>query len=305
MKKKTTYLVDDEIDLIEVIKLFWREKTQILSISIICGLAGYLYALFQPQMFKIEIQINNPPSQLFEPYNSLFEINPNPNPNNNIINPPNIMGQFISDFELKLLSSDNLEDFVEESGEFGNFKGYLKSKNISVKKYFENKFHKAKQGNEIIPNKFFLVFTKELDGDIFLYKYLEFTKKKTSFEIKKVLELSIENKIIVYENALEKAKIINLENPILRSLSSQSQVVNEPKDLFYKGSKILSQEIINLKKLLIKLKKEEFNFEVIVDKSLKSPVKEMSNSLYFAIALMLGLSLSLVIFFFKGILKNN
>ena len=96
-----------------------------------------------------------------------------------------------------------------------------------------------------------------------------------------------------------------MENPILRSLNSQSQVVNEPTDLFYKGSKILSQEIVDLKKLLIKLENEQFNFEIIVDKPLNSPVMKMSNRVYFAIGLMLGLFLSLGIVFFKGILKNN
>ena len=124
-------------------------------------------------------------------------------------------------------------------------------------------------------------------------------------EIKKILKLSIENKIIIFENALKKAKIINLENPILRSLNNQSQVVNEPTDLFYKGSKILSQEIVDLKNLLIKLENEQFNFEIIVDKPLNSPVKQMPNLAYFAIGLILGLFLSLVIVFFKGILKNN
>jgi capsular polysaccharide biosynthesis protein len=82
-------------------------------------------------------------------------------------------------------------------------------------------------------------------------------------------------------------------------------VVNEPTDLFYKGSKILSQEIVDLKNLLIKLENEQFNFEIIVDKPLSSPVKKMPNLVYFAVGLMLGLFLSLGIVFFKGILKNN
>ena len=130
-------------------------------------------------------------------------------------------------------------------------------------------------------------------------------KKKTLFELKKILKLSIENKIIIFENALKKAKIINLENPILQSLNNLTQVVNEPTDFFYKGSKVLSQEIDYLKNLLIKLENEQFNFEIIVDKPLNSPVKKMPDLAYFAIGLMLGLFLSLGIVFFKSILKNN
>jgi hypothetical protein len=157
----------------------------------------------------------------------------------------------------------------------------------------------------IIPNKYFLVYTKELDGDFFLNNYAEFIKKKTVFEIKKNLKLSIINKIIAHENALENAILINLENPILRSMNQTNQVVNEPDDLFYKGSKILSQEIIYLKRLLIKLENDQFNFEIISDKPLSFPVNENLNLTYLAIGTMLGLFLSLGIIFFKSILKSN
>jgi len=302
MKKKNPYIIDDEIDLGDLIRTLWREKILILSISIICGLLVCLYASFKPEEFKTEIQLKNPPSQLFEPYIDVFSFF-----DSNSNSKSNVAGQFISDFKLYFLSLDNLQNFLEESREFDNFKGYLNLRNISVKKYFANKINEAevKEKNFFILNKYVFIFTNELDGDIFLYNYLEFTKKKTLFEIKKILKRSIENKIVNLNNALEKAKIINLENPILRSLNNYPQVINEPTDLFYKGSRILSQEIVDLKKLLIKLENEQFNFEIIVDKPLNSSFKKISNLEYFAIGLMLGLFLSLGIVFFKGILKNN
>ena len=305
MKKNNSHLVDDEIDLGDIIKSLWREKVLILFISIICGLASYLYASFQPQEFKAEITLRDPPPQLFEVYALIFNNNNNNNNNNNIIINNKIAEQFISDFKLNLLSSDSLQGFVEESSEFDNFKRYLKSRNISAKKYLENKITEVKEKNLIVPNKYFFVFTKELDGDIFLNNYVQFIKKKTIFEIKKILKLSIENKITLYENSLEKAELINLADPILRSMNQTNQVVNEPNDLFYKGSKILSQEITYLKRLLIKLENDQFNYEIISNKSLNSPVKKMLNLKYFAIGLMFGLLLSLGIIFFKTILKNN
>jgi LPS O-antigen subunit length determinant protein (WzzB/FepE family) len=88
MKKNNSYLTDDEIDMGDLIKSLWREKILILSVSIICGLAGYLYASFQPQKFKTEIILNNPPSQLFEPYNDIFN---NKNMNNNYNNNQKIL----------------------------------------------------------------------------------------------------------------------------------------------------------------------------------------------------------------------
>jgi LPS O-antigen subunit length determinant protein (WzzB/FepE family) len=319
MKKNNTYFSSDEIDLGDIVKLLCREKVLILSISIICGLAAYLYASFQSQEFKTEVILKDPPPQLFEPYNYILnkKINNNNNSsnnssssnNNNInninnINNNNVVSQFISDFKLNFLSLDNLQSFVEESRELDNFKAYLKSRNISAKRYFVKKINVVQEKDLIIPNKYSLVFTKELDGDIFLNNYVQFVKKKTLFEIKENLKLSIENKIIILENALENAKLINLENPILKSLV-HTQVVNEPDDLFYKGSKILSQEIIYLKRLLIKLEREQFNFELISEKPLNSPVIEMLNFVYFVTGLMLGLFLSLGIIFFKSILKNS
>jgi LPS O-antigen subunit length determinant protein (WzzB/FepE family) len=312
MKKNNTYLADADIDISDIFKSLWKEKILTLSISIIFGLAGYLYASFQPQEFRTEIQLKNVPHQIFEPYTLKFGNNNDNNINNNNINNNNInnnnnniVGQFIFDFKLNFLSLDSLQSFIDESREFDNFKEYLKLRNISAKKHFVNKIGEVKEKNLIIPNKYFLLFPKELDGDIFFYNYAQFVKKKTAFEIKKKLKLSIENKITILKNALEKAKLINLEDPILRSMKQSNQVVIEPEDLFYKGSKILSQEIIYLKRLLIELENEQFNYEIVSDKPLNFPVDKMSNLKYFLIGIMFGLFLSLVVIFFRVFLKIN
>jgi hypothetical protein len=288
MKKNNSYLVDDEIDLGDLIRSLWREKILILSISIICGLAGYLYASFQPQEFKAEITIKNPPPQLFESYN---------NGNNN-----SITEQFISNFKINFASLDNLQSFVEESREFDNLKKYLKSNNISVRKYFKNNINEVYKKDLIASNKYFLVFTKELDGDLFLKNYIEFIKEKTVLELKKNLKLSIENKLTKFENAFESAKLINLENPIPGLFNLKNKSISETEDLSYYGSKVLSQEIIYLKKLLIKLENDQFNFEIISEKPSNFPVKEMLNLKYSVTGIIFGLFLSLVIISLR---RNN
>jgi LPS O-antigen subunit length determinant protein (WzzB/FepE family) len=213
--------------------------------------------------------------------------------------------QFIYDFKLKLLSLDNLESFVEESRDLDNFKAYLKSKNITVKKYFEDKLDEVKKKNIINLNKYFLVFTKELDGDIFLNNYVEFTKKKNIIELKKNLKITIENKIISLEQALETAKSINLENPIIKSPISQAQVVNEPNDLFYKGSKVLSQNIIYFKKLAQRLENDQFNYNPILDKASLPVLQNISVNLFFVFGLFLGFLLSLLIIFLRNTFKEK
>jgi LPS O-antigen subunit length determinant protein (WzzB/FepE family) len=295
MKKNNPYITDDEIDLGDLVRTLWREKILILSISIICGLLGYLYASFKPEEFKTEIKLKNPPYQLFEPFTHL-SIN-----NNN-----NVAAQFISDLKLNLLSLDNLEIFVEESRDLDIFKKYLKSRNISTKQYFASKLGEAKEKNIIIPNTYFLVFEKKiLDGDIFLNNYVEFIKKKNIIEFKKKLKLTIDNKINFTEDALETAKLINLENPILKSPDRTNLAINEPEALFYKGTKVLSQSIILDKKILQKLENNQFNYNHILDKGMTSKINTKSSYSFFLIGLFIGFFLSCIIIFFKNALKNK
>jgi LPS O-antigen subunit length determinant protein (WzzB/FepE family) len=301
MKKNNSYLADDEIDLGNLIKLLYKEKILILSISIICSLLGYFYGLSKPQELRTEITLKDPPTQIFEPYNLSNNNNnlSNNNNNNNLSN--NVAGKFISDFKLNLLSLDNVKKFIEESSESDNLKGYLKSRNISVEQYFrDNKFGEVKEKNIIIPNKYFLNHSKELDGAIFLNKYLEFIKKKTIVELKNNLKLTLLNIINNHQEALEIAKKIQLENPIIIT-TGQQQVVNDPELLFYKGVKVLSEKINYFNKKLIKLENDQFNYNIILQKALTS--NPINLPLYFVLGLILGSLLSLVIIYLKNILK--
>jgi len=279
---------NNEIDLADLVITLWREKILILSISIICGLLGYFYALSKPQEFKTEITLKNPPIQIFEPYN-LF--------NNN-----DTAQQFISNFKLNFLSLDNLQSFTEESREFDNFKEYLKLRNISSKHYFVNQIGEAKDNNIIIPNKYFINHSKELDGAIFLNKYVKFVKKKTTVEVKNTLKLTILNSISLHLQALEIAKKIQLENPIIKT-PSQQQIVTEPEALFYKGTKVITENLKYLNTKMIKLENEQFDYNIILEKSITHAINPVSSSLYFALGLMLGSFLSFVIIFFKNKLK--
>jgi LPS O-antigen subunit length determinant protein (WzzB/FepE family) len=290
MKKNNPYIADDEIDLSDLIRMLWREKILILSISIICGLLGYLYALFNINSeFKVQIKLQNPPFQLFEGYTYLV-LNNN---NNNVL-----IDQFVSNFKLNFLSLDNLETFVEESRDLDSFKKYLKSRNISTRQYFGNKLGEVKENNNIISNTYFFVFEKKiLDGDIFIGKYVEYIKKKNIIEFKKNLKLTIENKINITEDAFEIAKIINLEKPILNS--------SEPEALFYQGTKVLSQSIIIYKKLLQNLEKNQFNFNPISDKGIITPINPMSSYFYFLTGLFVGFFLFCIFVLFKSALKNK
>jgi len=308
MKKVNTYLADNEIDLRDFIKNLWKEKILILSISIVCGLFGYFYALSIPQQFKSEIIIKNPPEQIFELYKYYNPNNPNnPNNSNNPSNiKTNISDQFNIVFEQNFLSLDNLERFLEESKDFDNFKRYLTSRNISAKDYIANNFDKAKSvTKETIPNKYFLNHTKELDGATFLNKYAEFTRKKTIVEFKNILKLSLQNIYNNHQEALEVAIKVQLEIPFIKNTLNFGQVVTEPEALFYKGTKVLTSNINHIAQRLTKLENDQFDYDFILQKSITAPYKPIVSNLYFALGLMLGLFLSLGVIFFKSILNNS
>jgi len=71
MKKNNSY-IDDEIDLSEIIKKIWNEKILILSISFIFTVAGFVYGVLQPKIYRTEIIFREPPSYLFEAYRPFF-----------------------------------------------------------------------------------------------------------------------------------------------------------------------------------------------------------------------------------------
>lgn len=315
MKNNNSYKDNDEIFISDIIKTLWRERILILSATITLGLLGFLYGFFQPQEFRTQITIKNIPIQQFDSYSfTNVKIFTNRGKNltdkndvkNNLINLNNLIyEQFIYNFNINFLSLDNLELFLEQSRDFDNFKRYLKSKNISAQQYFANgKLGEVEEKSIVIPNKYFLVFPKNLDGTTFFNNYSEFVKKKTITEIKKNLKLTIENNVNIYEDALRNAKIIELENSILKLSSGPSQMGDDSNNLFYKGSKILAQDISLLNKLLTKIDNEQFDYNHLSEKS--SVMSKISNPLstYFAIGLILGLLLSLVIIFFKNALNK-
>jgi LPS O-antigen subunit length determinant protein (WzzB/FepE family) len=138
---------------------------------------------------------------------------------------------------------------------------------------------------------------------MFKVKYTDFIKKKTIIETKNNLKLTIQNKITSNEQALEIANIIKLEEPILKSTKINLAAPEE--DLFYKGSKVLSQNIVNLKKLLIKLENDQLNYESILEQGVISEFHSKRLTLDYLTGLIFGFLLSFVIIFFKSVLRNK
>jgi LPS O-antigen subunit length determinant protein (WzzB/FepE family) len=288
MKKKDIYLADDEIDLKDLIKSLWREKIIILSVSIICGLTGYLYSTLQQQEFKTEFEIKYSPSQLF--YNYINELE---NKNNDNITKEK---EIITIFKLNFLSLDNMKSFFEKSTEFDNFKVYLKSRNTDPKLYF----NKKRFGRATEENKFFIVSPKKLDQIVFINNYIEFSNNKTISDFKNIIKQEIIKNINIYEESIEVAKQINLEKPILQMSIKTNQIGH----LYNNGTQILTKQVYMSKAKLAELEREQFKSIFILYKISTPIIISKSPSLYSFSGMIFGFLLSLIIIFFKNLMKK-
>ena len=76
---------------------------------------------------------------------------------------------------------------------------------------------------------------------------------------------SLNNKLFEHEQALQTAKSINLEDSIPTSIlrGNSGSILNEPGALFYKGAKVLTSEIQNIKSDLNNLDKTEIYNKIV------------------------------------------
>ena len=306
MNKSHHYQEKDEIDLSALIRRLWKEKILILIFSIACMLLFYLYTLTFAKEFKTEITIQDPAYEVLKKYDKLISHKKNINTieNDKIKidkNEVNALSNFIDDFNLNLLSLDNLENFLQQSKGSDDFKVFLKKRNISAQKYFRGyRFGELKEKNKTI-------FPKELEGTIFLNNYEEFTKNKTKGEFINKIRIAIYLNLTEYEENLQIAKQLGIENPFMKfSESSANIFFLDNKSSYLEGTKVLTQKIIYIKQLLSDLERNPFDYNPILDKaSVISKVAPFYQFLYILGGFVFGFFLSLIIIFFRDSIKNK
>ena len=308
MKKNNFYLSDNEINLGNLIKSIWREKIIVLSISIICGLFGYVYSVSQPKFYKAEIVLRNAPSSLFEAYRT-FLIAEEPlqsqSQSQSQLQPPEgISRQFNDEFRSFLLSLDNLVEFVENNNKIDDLKNNLKKKDISVKNYFNGKFEYVEDKNKKNLNKYSLTYLEPFPVETFLKDYVIFTQQKALIIFKKTVTYRIHYQITLYQQHLKIAEDIGLKNPILQSMIEGRGVINEPEALFYKGTKVLTQQLLFLNDLLNETQNLKLDYDPFLETTLSTSLIKQSPKIFVSIGLVLGLFFSFIIIFVKQVLKS-
>jgi hypothetical protein len=134
-----------------------------------------------------------------------------------------------------------------------------------------------------------------------LNEYVFFVKQSTEVEFKKILKQNIENEIRLYNDNIDIAKEINLENLILKTFDTGNVVVNEPASLFYKGSKVLSKQKLNLDKLLKETENLNLKYNPIREKVSYPILITKQPFVFMAISFILGLFFSFVVIFIKSV----
>ena len=290
---KQILLNNNEIDLFELIRQLWKEKIIILFISLIFTVAGYLYGTVQPKIYKTQIIIREAPSSLFESYHNIFSTQQQQQ--------QSIVAQFNEEVRLKLLSSDTLVQFVANNNKISNFKNHLNEKDISVRKYFSETFKLVTDKN--IRNKYSLTYSQILPGETFLNDYILFAHQQALIIFKEHLMKQIIADINLHEQHLKIAEGINLQNPILKSMGVSQAVVNEPLELFYKGTIVLSKKISYLTNLLNKTKDLTLDYDPVLEQASVAELISISPTTFAFIAFFLGLFLSSIIILIRNIKK--
>jgi LPS O-antigen subunit length determinant protein (WzzB/FepE family) len=300
MKEKNYFKKEDELDIKELKELivkFWKEKFLILAITILCLLLAYLYTFTFRKEFRIVFTINYPNARSFDNLNQInFSIL-------NSINVQNIneisakeLEVFKKSFDSNLLSFDNFNFFLEQNNDkkYEDFKIFLKKEKINAKEYFENNRLKSFNEKKNL-DKFFFIFPPQLEGQIFLNNYIEFIKNMTATEFIDDKKKIILSSIIFYERQLEYAKDINLKD----------QMFVDDKSLYLKGEKLLSKEISYLKKYLNSLNIDMLKYDAVKYNTLKPQLIMKKTSTYLFAGAIFGFFLSLMIIYFKSILKKK
>lgn len=295
MSTKKTNLQADEINFLEVILYLWKQKFLILLFCLTFLIAGFIYGIYQPKIYKTTVTLQKAPETLFSKYNLYLQ--------------KDFENFFDNILELKFLSFDNLIEFAEKNNKINELESTLKN-NIGIEKYFKENLNLKK-------NKYTLFYEKTFQGEDFLNDYIIFTKQKTEKIIKDSLVKDIDRRINFYKQHLKIAEDIDLQNPVLKSTLEvnnnyviftiqEAERIFNPKfkpdqsiALFYHGTKILSQMIIILNELKNDANNLTLNNLFIKEASFTEQTSK--STLVFAVfGFILGLFISLIIIFIRA-----
>lgn len=294
---------DDEINLKEIILTVWSEKFLIISFSLIFLIIGYIYGDKRNKIYQTQILIRDIPAQtIFGDYLSqitkTIEVD--------IIDYNKLL-------DLNIIASTNMIKFLNQNSELGEFKSFLKKKNVNLNRYFFNKI-KREENEENGENKenytkYTLKFSKPFPAQKFLNDYIVYANKITELEIKKKLKDILETELAVYKKSFSVAKLLNYDQPLQEEHYKMFEIPsNEQYNQFYYlyplGTKILSYNINYLEQIIDQLDNFKLDYKLIVDVASPPTLLTKTAKTIALFALLLGLFFSIIVIFIRSILKS-
>ena len=194
---------------------------------------------------------------------------------------------------------------MDQNKEIDEFKAYLQKNGITSKKYFQGKL--IRQSRKIDKKTkdlkiFSLTYPEILDGNKFLNEYIIYTNNIALKEFNKQNQFLVKNIIKLYEQNFNIALSIDLTNPLIQNtesdINSTAFMSAEPTSLFYQGTKVLEQRILNLKDLLKKFENDT-KFNPILDSSIITDSNFIKVTWFPFYGLIIGILLSFMIAIFR------
>jgi LPS O-antigen subunit length determinant protein (WzzB/FepE family) len=280
-----------EIDLIQLIKLFFKNIHIVSIVTFVIAFLFYYYQSTLPKKYYANIVIKKPS---FERFSSDFiYMSKNRNEQTIILS---FYEEFNDDFQIYMTSVDNFKFFLSQN----DLKNLInKAKINQVKKIIQKN---SNQKYSILEFKIF--YDQGIDGPEILNNYTQYVRNLTIKEYKQKRLHHLERQISKYSEALEVAQEINQEYPLIKSMKRDgNSVLYEPDPLFYKGTRVLSKQLYQLKKNLEKIKNSEINYQFILDKASSGISINNNKRNYTLFGIFLGLILSLIIVLTRSKIK--
>jgi LPS O-antigen subunit length determinant protein (WzzB/FepE family) len=200
MKTNRSFIKDDDLDLLELLRKIWKEKVFLIIASLLFMVVGYIYGHLQPKIYKITILLREAPTYLFEDQPSQIKYTNQQT--------SSLSKDFNNEFKVILSSSENLDRFLKQNNKINEFKLNHKSKNIEIKNNLKEKIE-FKIDQEINNSfRYTLTYEEYLAADQFLNDFIYFSKQEAEKFFKKQTAHFIDNKIKTYKENLEIAKKI-------------------------------------------------------------------------------------------------
>lgn len=309
MRHKNQIIETEEVDLVEIIRKLWKDKFLIIFITLIFSVSSYLYISLKPKTFETTATLRSLPNTLFVKFENELKQNQQQQEERQ---PETFQLLLTKKLQEKLNSFDNIGLFVKQNNKITSFKAFLIENKISAKDYFlngtsRNKFGNVTNGKKIIENQYYLNFPQELKGNEFLDEYILFTFLKSEKVIRSQIISKLSNKKSNYEKYLAVAKKLNLQEPILQQKIQDRSLflINEPKEEYFKGTKVLQSEIDSLNNLIVEAKNLKLDFNPILDRASKPTAISRSPLKFGILGFITGLFLSLIYIMARNVLKSS